>query len=371
MGVLMFSSLMRLEATTQYAVDQVAKEVSQYYYVIEKTGLLPDQPETLSVENADELIGKSEETISGLSTLMGDVSSGADAGTIVSDVESLGQNTDAIYNTIKSTDWKTEITNVLRLTVKSAADKAFGKIVAGPVCKMLFEKYIPADDADEFFKNHGVENGMADLDFTYSTFIQDGFSINVVLVYKLNLKDLTFGMFDKDIYIKQVGSTQAWVHYKNKKNTEATFWDIESWGDRGETGIAQLENQYGDSVDPGVGFDAYDSSTGTLTELHTIDLYDTNCIDKDGKLDEKKFKQRLQGYANITRHDLDKVKEGKVIKVNGQEVTLTGKEKHQLVIVLPEEAKKDYGTQIENIKSQLGDYSLDGIIIEYKEKGKN
>ena len=49
----------------------------------------------------------------------------------------------------------------------------------------------------------------------------------------------------------------------------------------------------------------------------------------------------------------------------------TGKEKHQLVIVLPEEAKKDYGTQIENIKSQLGDYSLDGIIIEYKEKGKN
>lgn len=374
MGVLMFSTLMRLEATTQYAVDQVAKEVSQYYYVLEKTDLLLDEPGKVDVNDTDSLIENGNNAISGLSALMGSSVSGSDTAQIAENAKSFGRDANAVYETIKAGDWGTQLTNIMSLTLNGVTDRIFGKVIAGPVCKMLFEKYIPADDPDEYFRNYGIEDGMDGLDFTYSTFIQDGYTINVVLIYKLNLKNLTFGIFDKDIYIRQVGSTQAWIHYLNDKNDEITLWDIEGNFPRGKEIVAYIENNYGESIAPGVGFDAYDAANNTLTEVHTIDLYDTTCINEDGSLNSSILKQRFQGYANKSRKHLDKVQEGAVINVNGEEIALTGQEKHQLVIVLPKEAE-EFSDDIEIIKSKIrednGNYDLDNIIIAYEMKGKN
>lgn len=367
MGVLMFSSLMRIEATTQYAVDQVAKEVSQYYYVLDRANLLPNKPSTVDITPSDKALENGYEAISGLATLMD--SDLSDPSSVVDQVNTVGSNANAVYETLKGNDWGEQITNVLSLTIDSVMDKAFGKFIAGPVCKMLFEKYIPAEDPNEYFKSYGIEQGMADLDFTYSTFLQDGYTINVVLVYKLNLKDLTFGMFDKDVYIRQVGSTQAWVYYKDDKNDEQTLWDIESFEDRGKGLVAALENNYGESIAPGVGFDAYDASSKTLTEIQTLDLYDTACVIDGKELDTKILRQRLQSKANNARKDLNRVKAGTVINVNGEEITLTGEERHQLVIVMPEEAKSQFGSDIEKVRSELGDYGVD-IVIEYKYQGK-
>lgn len=367
MGVLMFSSLMRIEATTQYAVDQVAKEVSQYYYVLDRADLLLDKPSTVDITPSDKALENGYEAISGLATLMD--SDLSDPSSVVDQVNTVGSNANAVYETLKGNDWGEQITNVLSLTIDSVMDKAFGKFIAGPICKMLFEKYIPAEDPNEYFKSYGIEQGMADLDFTYSTFLQDGYTINVVLVYKLNLKDLTFGMFDKDVYIRQVGSTQAWVYYKDDKNDEQTLWDIESFEDRGKGLVAALENNYGESIAPGVGFDAYDASSKTLTEIQTLDLYDTACVIDGKELDTKILRQRLQSKANNARKDLNRVKAGTVINVNGEEITLTGEERHQLVIVMPEEAKSQFGSDIEKVRSELGDYGVD-IVIEYKYQGK-
>jgi hypothetical protein len=81
---------------------------------------------------------------------------------------------------------------------------------------MLMPKYISGnlDETNTYLESVGIENGLEGVDFTYSSLLQDGRSINVVAVYKLNTKKLTFGLLDMNLCFKQTASTAAWIEPK-------------------------------------------------------------------------------------------------------------------------------------------------------------
>ena len=203
MAVLMFSMLIRLEASTQYAVDQVAKEVSQYYYIVEKAGLLPDssapQPDTTVINNN---MNNAKDAIGDMQKLAGSLNSG-NYDNILGQIDAVGSNAEDAVNSAKKlksgisgTDWNEQLGIILNLTVKSGTNRLVGCLIADPICSMLFPKYISASDLDAYLKANGIEDGKDGLHFERSTFLADGYTINVVLNYKVNLKALTFGMYD-------------------------------------------------------------------------------------------------------------------------------------------------------------------------------
>lgn len=372
MAVLMFSMLIRLEASTQYAVDQVAKEVSQYYYIVEKAGLLPDssapQPDTTVINNN---MNNAKDAIGDMQKLAGSLNSG-NYDNILGQIDAVGSNAEDAVNSAKKlkngisgTDWNEQLGIILNLTVKSGTNRLVGCLIADPICSMLFPKYISASDLDAYLKANGIENGKDGLHFERSTFLADGYTINVVLNYKVNLKALTFGMYDGDIYVQQTACTAAWIHYKGSgtgddKNLKNLFslWDIAGQGERGKKIVSYMETKggYGLSIKNGTGFDLYDESSNTLTKIKSIHFFDSKVTAKneDGTytLDKKVLKSRVSQYMGEMYNEVDKVNGKVTLEGSGEEKTLNDSTKYQMVIVVPENAKQFSG-DIDAIVAEL------------------
>ena len=79
----------------------------------------------------------------------------------------------------------------------------------------FFPKYLTEGDVDEYLKDYGIVHGLNDLDFGDSSLLDDGRSIKIAVVYKVNTKRLTFGLVDTDIMLRQVAITAAWVTPNN------------------------------------------------------------------------------------------------------------------------------------------------------------
>lgn len=379
MAVLMFSMLMRLEASTQYAVDQVAKEVSQYYYVVEKTGILPDSPQqSPSPDGLEQTLAdgktvkeKAENAIQDFQSLAGSASSG-DFENIFHQVEQSGNSAQeavsaakSLKNSLTTTNWNEQLGILLNLTVRSGVNRLVGCLIADPVCSMLFPKYISASDLDAYLKANGIEDGMDGMHFEQSTFLADGYTINVVLNYKVNLKALTFGMYDGDVYVQQTACTAAWIHYKgnsteNLKNL-FSLWDVQGQGVRGQKIVQYFEQKgdYGLSIKNGTGFDMYDESNHTLTKIKSIHFFDSKVTTKneDGSytLHEDVLKKRISQYMNemYNEGEMKAKKKGTVtMEGSGEEKTLDEDTKYQMIIVVPEDAKQ-FSSDVDAIVAEL------------------
>lgn len=387
MAVLMFSMIMRLEATTQYAVDQVAKEVSEYYYIVEKSGILPNSPvEQKDATGVNNAIEKGNDAISQFESLYSSASN-FDTSNITSsfkdvkdDANAAVNSAKALKNQITSTDWKEQLTILLQMTLHSGTDRIKGYVIANPVCSMLFPKYISTSDLDDYLKKNGIVDGKNGLHFENSSFLSDGYTINVVLNYKINLKQMTFGMYDGDIYVQQTACTAAWVHYKGaelettmEENIKESIWDLPAVV-RGEKFVEVLkaEGTYGESVDAGVGFDMYDADGNVLTQVKSMNFYGTKATTKneDGSytLNEAEMKAMLRNHINAAKNSKKKMEASRKFKVNGEEQTLPEDAKYQLVLVVPEEAKEFDG----EIKNMVDTLNKDGVTVKivYKDKAK-
>ena len=221
--IMFFSQFARLESKMQYAVSQTAKELSMYYYVLSALGL---DEYTTNVPQDDKDRVDLNNTIEALSDFMGDVD---DAANIEWDFSSLekafesGKNgketAEELYGSgsklleqlkVIGEDPVGKIKVILRMIVSSGFKK---HVIAPLLCRELLPKYLTGGekDIDEYLKNYGVENGINDLDFSYSSLLDDGRSIRIAVVYKVNTKKLTFGLIDSDIILRQVAVTAAWA----------------------------------------------------------------------------------------------------------------------------------------------------------------
>ena len=56
LAIMSLSTIARIEGITQYAINQTAKEISQYYYIADKAGLIYTKDDNSSFEQVDSLI---------------------------------------------------------------------------------------------------------------------------------------------------------------------------------------------------------------------------------------------------------------------------------------------------------------------------
>ena len=225
--IMFFAQFARLESQMQYAVNQTAKELSMYYYVLDALDLAQYTSDANKNDKNREDLNK---TINAFSTFMGDVddtlSIDWDFGSLESAGNTLEKGKEAATNLYSSggqlfeqlkalgDDPIGKIKVILRIIVSAGKNQ----VVAPLLCREFLPKYISDGDVDEYLQSFGLEHGLSDLDFSYSSILDDGRSIKIAVVYKVNTKKLTFGLVNTDIMLRQVAVTAAWVTPSKEKN---------------------------------------------------------------------------------------------------------------------------------------------------------
>lgn len=222
LSIMFMVMIVRVQSSVQYALGQTAKEISGYYYLIDKVGLAKFT---------------AEKNTSEINTTIGYVLDFADAGKDMSEdltkinitdglsskeleilkdqkasAEQLADIGRKLGNQVKtlSKDPKSQIVALLSVF----ANKAISHYIAPYVCQAIMPRYMAGDleSTNEMLESVGVEGGLAGMDFTHSELLKDGRSIKLVVVYKLNPEKITFGMVkNSEMTFRQVVSTAAWV----------------------------------------------------------------------------------------------------------------------------------------------------------------
>lgn len=234
LSIMCLSLAVRVQANMQYALDQTAKEISGYFYLVDKMGIASilcgttNDADAKNIKNVDELIGNvvkfSGEAESEYNMIV-DGNSGDMQETLERLASSESQaNLTEIKQTItalktnltqaKSAGIMKQAASVLSAFVKGAVNKYVTKYVGSFACRLVISKYLGDEGdnaADNYLKAVGIENGLDEIDFTESEILADGRSVKIVAVYTINAKELTLGMVNEKWAIRQVASTAAWI----------------------------------------------------------------------------------------------------------------------------------------------------------------
>lgn len=365
--IVSLATVAKVESTTQYAIDQAAKEISQDYYVADRieTDLginkSPSAKETGTVTDIDQAVQSVYDFSNTTSKTASDVSSATSSdlssmidsfNTVKNDVDSVQGAAQQVYSSFGSVlkDPKGVVTTLATMVAKRASNELISKIIAQPLCKALVPQFITSGgDADGALKKMGVVNGLEGLDFRMSSFLADGRSINVVVVYQIKVNG--FGVFDQTLVIKQTASTAAWVSGTSIKDAEnsVSTWDKNDL-DRGSDFTSQIKKENGkNAVKSGQGIDAYDQKTNTFTETHSVNVFSASYSTYSKKssednspdnysLKKSAIKSKVKSYANGLLKDINSA--GDTIKMDDGSVAKSGQNKKAvLTMIAPEEAK--------------------------------
>lgn len=406
--ITMLAATVRAQVVVQYAINQTAKEVSQYFYVINKLGL----------NNMGEINEHTAETDKILKNFNDFSTSVSDASSHVRDVNvdnidkiaqqykdvsddyaSIKANGEKLYGSIKAAaDNPGELVQLIASIMKCGASNiVVGRLIAQPLCKMLVPKYIAhSKDADATLEKFGVVDGVDGMDFGLSNFIIDEKTINVVVVYKL--KPVGFGIIDKELVIKQTASTAAWggpTLKATKEKQDKSPWNQGQF-EYGKHYADEMRDQYGENaLKPGQGADAYfeDEASGTVygetfpphtfVSVHAMNIYSKSysTYNKDpdtGKgvytftdKNRKAIKADIKKYANSLKNDIEKAKrKGYVICEDGTKVEIdkSGDYSAYLVMVVPADSSGEAKTLLNEIAREVE--SETGCKVDYTYRDK-
>ena len=224
--VMFFSLIVRVQSNIQYALGQTAKEISGYYYLVDKIGLAEITSGNTQKTDIDNTI----DNIIDFSTEIKDTASGITGHTVhdagipidLNSIQSLKDdysNIQDVYNDFQGIVKDVKGLNgdsfkqVLSVFTKTAANRAVSTFIAPFISEKLMTKYLTSGDIHEYYESMGI----TDVDFRGSQFLADKRSIKVEMCYKMNVKKFTLGLVDMDLSFRQVASTAAWVRPDNEE----------------------------------------------------------------------------------------------------------------------------------------------------------
>lgn len=341
-----------IQAKMSVALNSAAKEISQYsyfYYVFDI-----DLLDKKMAEGTEDKRKLADNTITGVGTLMDSLSS---ANNNLSTA-----NFDGLVQAIKA--GTTNVDSLVDQWADSIGDdpKAFvlgmGKMLGNELkedgkkilCQVLAKAFMkknlkafPEDDPDQFLRRYNVVNGMAGLDFNYTSFLQNGSSNLIQLCVTYDVKVMELLNIDFTFTFRQCVKTTAWGRGISKIEPEksmstqsptSTIWDTGP-GARGKY-IVEQEKKNFDYTDSGNGFDAYDSDENEFVSIISIDTngdsYDT-AEDIEGRL--------RAAYNDMSGKVEDLSEEITVTDENGNQVTLPSDpdtREYSIVLVVPDNA---------------------------------
>ena len=215
----------------QNAINQTAKQVSEYAYIAKKLGV-HNIGQTAS-DNAGEFAEKTkkmlntiqvffEASANGLENATDVTSSILDEGSeqypedIISQMSSVGKSAQEIYDAGQAmhtsvTDYFSDekaIFNGILAVIKDGAYDAVKLAVAMPISRTVTNKYLQGFP-EGYFENLGVQGGKNGINYWGSSFFLDMQSIEISATYKMRIP-LPF--VDKvNFTLKNTASTRAWI----------------------------------------------------------------------------------------------------------------------------------------------------------------
>ena len=360
------ATVAKIESTTQYAIDQTAKEISKYCYIADSANLLVNPPDgsEKKVDNVDEAIGAMANFANVAST------AGTSGGKNTSeqlterlknmsgeDFESITTAAQDLYNSFGPVfdDPQGTITALLQVVADKAASAVISRVIAQPLCRSLVTKYITSNgDADETLEKMGVVDGLDGLDFRMSSFLMDNRTINVVVVYKIEVNG--FRVFDQTITVKQTASTAAWLADTEGKKlsdiAEDSKWQQPDM-ERGKEFVAELQKDNPhQGVEGGIGVDLYDQDTNTFTSVHSINVFAATYSEYQKRsasdpasnytLKKDTIKAVAKNYATTLQKNVNKIDENITMSDGTECMTAKDKvtpRKCEIILVIPSEAK--------------------------------
>lgn len=242
-------NICRAQAILGNALNNSAKEISQYSYLYGLTGL-DESFKTLAKngnvagDNVNELIGDVNETLNAIQSLGGTI---ADAkNTNLSDPKSVADQWDNLVTaaedgtaainssagklkedlTALSDDPKGLMIGLARLFASKVIDAGVSHMIADPVARTLVKKNLKRsedDDPNSFLHDMGVytaqsgKNAYLDsLDFSDSTIFANG-SSDIILMVRYQVQLVPLLPIDQKITLVQSAATKGWLHGDGEK----------------------------------------------------------------------------------------------------------------------------------------------------------
>lgn len=328
-AIISLATVAKIESTTQYAIDQTAKEISRYCYIADRAAtaaglnpnVTPDSNEKIAnvdgaiqsvFDFADAFSNTSPGKVTNTNEQLSSMLSNIDANDFES-ITNAAQNVYSSFGPIMN-DPKGAISALVEVVAKKGASILVSRVIAQPMCKTLVPKYITSNgDANETLEKMGVVDGLNGLNFSMSSFLMDGRSINIVVVYQIKVNG--FGIFDQTIVVKQTASTAAWITGTSLSDvaSSASYWDLPDL-ERGKKFVSELQDESPHKgVKAGQGIDLYDQDTNTFTSVHSINVYSASYSnyskdsDPQYELKANAIKSQVKGYVNNLKKSIDKV----------------------------------------------------------------
>lgn len=155
--------IVRAQVILQYAANETAREISQYSYVLSKTGIVKKRVSTSSqaaafTENVSQLMDDIEKVGNTLST-------GEGLEELPGNIEQAGQHAESLLG-----DPDALMNNIFSLIKTKGADLLSSMVIEGLVESVVQEqiKNMSAKSADEYLRDLGIDGGMEGLDFSGS-----------------------------------------------------------------------------------------------------------------------------------------------------------------------------------------------------------
>lgn len=349
LAVTSLTMLVRAESKIQYALNQTAKEFSEYTYIYSKAkemaGKNGGQDETKEVDELvnnlndfNHMISKavtkapSSHSVSG-SDIFNTINEKVNGA--YTDAKDIYESGEVLYNQLKSysDDPSIVLSQIYSVIKNQAVGAVKSQILAPVVAKLLMPKYIAEDakSANEYLENLGVKGGFNGMNFALSSIMDDGTTISFTVVYKINYDIPLIG--DYDFSIKQTATCAAWGDSQNLSHVSMNLWN-KSIDKRNEE-VTRYEKKTNATIaiadDDVSGFDLYDASTNTITQVTTMD---SSILNNVLVVDEAKFKDNLKQQLEAIQAKIGSTKQVKM--KDGQSVEISDSPQVVLKVYFPE-----------------------------------
>ncbi len=239
LAIMMMSMVIRVEAKMQYALDQTARELATDYYLLDAVGVAQftsgksTNGANQTLEEANSLINNVIDFSGNVEDTAGSIQATMDSGingVTMDQIQAVGTNAEQCASLAKQIgqnlknigdDPAAQVKAIVNVFAHTLGNKVLSYYVAPQLCRMIVPKYIAStsDATDKWLASVGVmyegvdENivGLDAIDFSKSTLLTDGRTIELIAIYPIDLKRLTFGMIDSQIVLRQTATTAAWV----------------------------------------------------------------------------------------------------------------------------------------------------------------
>lgn len=392
--ILSLCKVAKAQVIIQHAINQVAREMSEYSYVAGKFGFKRDVTgKNDFIEDTDELIQEAVNTISIIKTETDNVNDACkefnfedlnDIENVISKYKSYEDSIKSMsssYENVKNTsstmietmknyfsEPQAVLKGFLMIAKDEIADFAISKFIASPMSRTMVVKYLSdnKDDANIMLKKLGVREGLDGLDFDLSTIFKDGKTINITVVYKINIDIPLFK--DKVITCKLNSSTSGLGlsddSYKevvddNDDSSLINIWDY--GGERTTNEFIEIIKQERNlrTVKIPVSLDFYDNNTSTLTYVHSMNT-EMKSYNDNGSMKLNVIKSKIKYYCNEAIKTIKKIDD--IVMEDSSVYSVPKNYKCKVLMVLHKSAfeqEVDINNLVNEIKKEIGEDFLE------------